>query len=108
MEKELTVNKYSEREIQNRLSNVSKGLLTDFELSTIESYLAKPSLTPKNMFIIAKVLNMEISELLDKKTISPEKLSFRNKGSKVQKEKLFTILKFMVVAGKQIEMCEEC
>ncbi|WP_414047362.1 hypothetical protein ACMGE7_11650 [Macrococcus equi] len=108
MAQEIMVNKYSTREVQNRLNKMSKDSLTDLELSTIDAYLKNPSLTPKNMFIIAKVLNMDLSELLSKKTISPEKLSFRNKGSKVQEEKLFTILKFMVVAGKQIEMCEEC
>lgn len=100
----LVVNKYSELEIKNILVNMPKENLTEEELDIVNSYIATPNLTPRNMFVISKVLNIDLSELLSKKAITVDNLSFRNKGEELQKEKLFTVLRFMVTASKQVEL----
>lgn len=106
MVKELKVNKYSQIEIRNLLKNISGDNLSYKELAIIDDYIQKPVLTYKNMLSISRILNIDLDELLSKKTISTKVLNFRNKNSEVKEEKLATILDFMIVANSQIELCE--
>lgn len=106
MVKELKVNKYSQLEIRNLLKNTNLSNLSQEELAIVDGYIQKPILTYKNMSPISRILNIDLDELLGKKTISTKVLNFRNKNSEVKEEKLATILEFMVVANNQIELCE--
>src|SRR5699024_3197880 len=103
MTEALVVNKYSEMEIKNLLSKVNLTQLPEEEADIIESYLNCPKLTINNMSTVAKDLDISVDELLSEKNISMENLNFRNRKDDKQNEKLSLILKFMVVASRQVE-----